>query len=119
MSEEKKETYGNREEFAGRDPIECPPLEAVDPNAGIGPQQSLFPDELSEGERRSPRWHMKGENGRVFIMYGEEVEVRARALAAGYSDVEPSGYYTTRGNRIVSALDGPTSYVEGRKAPGH
>ncbi len=79
-------------------------------------QQSLF--EEPEEEKRSARWHMRGERDRVFIMYGEESEVRARAAAAGYTDVCASGHYSYRTNTIVGTLDGPTTYHEGRKAPG-
>ncbi len=79
-------------------------------------QQSLF--EEPEEEKRSARWHMRGEYDRVFIMYGEESEVRARAAAAGYTDVCASGHYSYRTNTIVGALDGPTAYYDGRKVPG-
>ncbi len=67
--------------------------------------------------RTSARWHMKKEE-RVYIMYGDEADVRALALAGGYTDVEPSGHYAFQGNRVVDPKDGPTSFEDNRRSGG-
>ena len=64
------------------------------------------------------RWHMSGPNGRVFIMYGCQLEVIERAVKLGYTDVTPSGYWTSRGNRIIDPKDGPTSFMDRRPSGG-
>lgn len=63
--------------------------------------------------RDSLRWHMY-KDGRTFIMYGPQLEVVARAVRGGYSDVTASGYFCRKTCTIVGAKDGPVSYQDFR-----
>lgn len=61
----------------------------------------------------SPRWHMY-RNGQTYIMYGPQLEVVARAIEGGYTDVTESGYFSRKTCTIVGAKDGPVSYQDFR-----
>ncbi len=67
----------------------------------------------------SKRWHMHGEDGRIFILYGEYEEVRAIADRLGYTHMQESGFYTKKTNQIIGAQDGSVVLVDWVYRPSH
>jgi hypothetical protein len=95
----------------------------------MGEQQEMFICECGCGgvdwcradaamdRESSLRWHMTSADGtRVFIMYGSREDVQASADGLGYINVEASGYYSYKTNRIYNAGDGPMVYEDNRRA---
>ncbi len=69
-------------------------------------------------DRRSLRWQMKGPKGETFIMYGPQIPTIERALKAGYTDFQESGYYDFGTNTIVNPKDGDWTFQDNRKSGG-